>query len=124
MFRNLIALLLGLLVFGCATTKQDHAETARLAFEASLAECRSKFPDRYAKPVSPRVSCLQNAATQYSARLAERDPKVPVDLQRIRSARINDLAAQYDSGAITRAEYDAGAQAADAEFNRAVGARG
>lgn len=122
MSYKIIAPLLGLLVVGCATVGQNNTEKARLAFEASLADCRQQYPDRLAKPVTPRVACLQDASTAYQERLAARDSNIPIQAQRIRAAKIKSLARQYDSGAITREEYVGGAQQADAEFNRLAGA--
>lgn len=124
MSTRTIAPLLALLMAGCATVGQNSPEKARMAFDAAIAECRTQFPDRYAKPVTPRVSCLQDAVTAYNTKLASRDPAIPLEQQKIRAARIKELARQYDSGTITRPEYDAGAQQADAAYNRATGASG
>lgn len=124
MFTRIVVPLIALLMAGCATIGQNSPEKARMAFDAAVAQCRTQFPDRYAKPVTPRVSCLQDAVTDYNTKLASRDPAIPLQQQKIRAARIKELARQYDAGTITRPEYDAGAQQADAEYNRATGASG
>lgn len=127
MSPKIFAPLIGLLVCACATTGPSRTERSRIAFEASfqssVAECRSKYPNQYEKPVTPRVACLQDAVTAYNTRLATLDASTPVELQKIRSARFKDLARQYDEGTITREEYDAALQRTDAEYNKAVNAR-
>lgn len=122
MSTKIIAPLLAMLIAGCATIGTVSPEKARTEFDGAIAQCRTQFPDRYAKPVTPRVSCLQDAVTAYNTKLAARDPAIPLEQQKVRAARIKELARQYDSGTITRPEYDAGAQQADADYNRATGA--
>ena len=121
--KGLVILIIAAVLSGCASQGTKYVQEANLVFEATIAQCKNMYPNRYEKPVTPRVSCLQDALTEYATKLALVDPRTPLDLQNVRSAKIKLSAERFDSGAITRAEYDLIVATADSEYNSASASR-
>ncbi len=111
--RWLITALIVFTLAGCGLSGQaqlqeaarEAVEAANLQMDRDLAECQRLYPDRYRKPVTPRMKCVGAARDK---NLAVRDRLVgnaTLDIFAKQKAQVLLAAQRFDKGEISEAEY-------------------
>jgi hypothetical protein len=109
---------------GCGLAKmqevQEEATSAKTQYNLDWADCNQMYPDRLAKPTSPRVACLGGAIVKYHSNLARAVGDPFVDLVETMNARAVEVAAEYDAGKKAQSQYLLTLATINTEYQNAV----
>ncbi len=104
-----LTVLIVLMLAGCASGQQaairEAAEAASLQWARDWAECDRLYPDKYRKPVTPRIKCQAAAVDKYSAAWKQATGSAPLDIHAKHNAQALLAAQRFDKGEISEAEY-------------------
>jgi len=95
---------------GCGLARQAEIKQAADQAQAQLGvghvECERQYPDKYKRPVTPRVKCFNAANDRYNNAMARSVSNPVLDLHDAHHARRLVAAERYDKGELSQAEYE------------------
>ena len=100
--RFAFAVLLAPLLFGCGPSQRQLAADITRDYEAALASCERSFPERYKKPVTPRMRCFVAANSARAVR-----ENYHTDLMDAMNAQMLVAAERFDAGRLTETRFEA-----------------
>lgn len=122
MTLRIVCAFLGVFIAGCAGAQiQQQAQLASQVRAAAQAKCDRIFPEKYKRPVSPRIECLNQADLEFAdAHQASTGNNPFYANTRVLLAKRSLAAQRYDAGKSTEAEYELEVATAATEFTKAV----
>ncbi len=108
--RWLITALIVFTLAGCGLARQAQikqaSDAAKLQGDRDLAGCDRLYPDKYRKPVTPRVKCRTAAYDKVDAAINRSGANVQLDIGKKHTAQMLVAAERFDKGELSKAEYD------------------
>src|SRR5262245_43809415 len=106
---------------GCGLAQQMGVnEQARLAHEQlakDKAECEKLYPNKYAKPATPRVECFAEANLKYHETIDAKLGDPNLDLAIAMNDKAKAAAKKYDTGKLSKAQFDVAKAKAYSDYN-------
>ena len=99
---------------------QEEVTSAKNRYDLDTAECGQKYPNRLAKPVSPRVACFSTAILKYHGVFGNTVGDPYIDLVVTMNARAAVAAEEYDAGRKTPSQYQLALATINSEYQTAV----